>query len=149
MKLKLICVGKVKDKSLFGLCSGYSEKIGYDAKLEIIEIKDSSPEEEGNKIIELIERIKDNKFVFVLSEEGKEFSSREFSEKIKQIDLSGKTIVLVIGGPFGLSEQVKKNADSMISLSKMTFTHEMCRHFLLEQLYRAISIIKNKSYHKG
>jgi 23S rRNA (pseudouridine1915-N3)-methyltransferase len=148
VKIKIICVGKVKDRPILSLCDGYSEKIGFDAKLETIEIKDSNPDEEGKRIIEILERIKENKSVFVLSEEGKEFCSVEFSEKMKKNDLDNKLLVFVIGGPFGLSQEAKKKADILLSLSRMTFTHEMARLFLLEQVYRALSIIRNKSYHK-
>jgi 23S rRNA (pseudouridine1915-N3)-methyltransferase len=148
MKLKLITVGKVKDKQISELIKDYSLKIGFDAKLETVEVKDSTVEEEGMKIIELIERMKNSRFVFVLSEEGKQLGSVEFSDKLKQLDLSGKTIVFVIGGPFGLYEELKKKADMLFSLSKMTFTHEMAHLFLMEQLYRSNSIIHNKKYHK-
>ncbi len=148
MRLKLISVGKIKNKELSGLIKEYSQKIGFDAKLEIIEIKDTTLEEEGEKINEVIDRIKENRFVFVLSEEGKQLSSLEVSNKLKQLDLSSKTIVFVIGGPFGLYEDVKKKADFVLSMSRMTLTHEMARLFLLEQIYRAISIIQNRKYHK-
>jgi 23S rRNA (pseudouridine1915-N3)-methyltransferase len=148
MKIKVICVGKLKEKNILNLCSDYSKKINYDAKLELLELKDSNPLEEGKKIIENLDKIKDNKFVFILSEEGKEYTSIDFSEKTKKMDLENKLIVFVIGGPFGLSQEVKKKADMLLSLSKMTFTHEMARLFLLEQIYRGVSIIKNKSYHK-
>jgi 23S rRNA (pseudouridine1915-N3)-methyltransferase len=148
MKLKLIFVGKIKDKSLLDLINDYSTKIAYDAKLELSEIKDSSPEEEGKKMIEHLESIKDSKFVFVLSEEGKECSSVDFSKKLRQCELDNLLVVFIIGGPFGLSPEAKKKANQLFSLSKMTFTHEMARVFLLEQIYRGISIIKNKSYHK-
>ncbi len=149
MKLKVICVGKIKELSLQKLIKEYSNRINYDAKLEILEIKDSTREEEGKKIIESLDRIKDSRFVFVLSEEGKDYTSAEFSEKIKKIDLDNKLIIFIIGGPFGLSKEVKQKADCLLSLSKMTFTHEMARLFLLEQIYRAISLIQNKNYHKN
>jgi 23S rRNA (pseudouridine1915-N3)-methyltransferase len=148
MKIKLICIGKVKDKNLLELTANYSKKISFDAKLDIIELKDSTVEDEGKKILEIIDRIKDNFFVLVLSEEGKTLNSIEFSDIMKKIDLTVKTFVFVIGGPYGLSSEVKNKANILLSLSKMTFTHEMCRLFLVEQIYRSISIIKNKKYHK-
>jgi 23S rRNA (pseudouridine1915-N3)-methyltransferase len=148
VKIKLIAVGRIKDKNISGLVSEYSKKISYDAKIETIEIKDATVEEEGRKIIEIIEKIKDNRFIFVLSEEGKQLSSIELSGKLKQLSLEDITIIFIIGGPFGLSEQAKKKADFLLSLSKMTFTHEMCRLFLLEQVYRELSIIRGKNYHK-
>jgi 23S rRNA (pseudouridine1915-N3)-methyltransferase len=146
MKIKLISVGRSKDKNLHSLIEEYKKKISYDAKLEVLEIKDSNPEEEGRKILELLNNIKEPSFVFALSEEGKEHTSTEFAHKLRQLSFD-RTIVFVIGGPFGLSEKAKENAE-LLSLSKMTFTHEMARLFLLEQIYRALSIIKNKKYHK-
>ena len=145
MKLKLICVGKTKDKNILDLCCEYIRRVSYLVKLEILDIKDSNVKQEGEKIQELIEKTRDN-FVFALSEEGKEFCSRDFSEELKKLDLSGKNIVFIIGGPSGLSEAVKSRADLVLSLSRMTYTHEMCRLFLLEQIYRAVT--KSKNYNK-
>ncbi|MCM2325898.1 MAG: 23S rRNA (pseudouridine(1915)-N(3))-methyltransferase RlmH [Candidatus Woesearchaeota archaeon] len=139
--MKIICVGKIKDKNIISLIDEYSKRID---RTTFIEIKDSDPMKEGEKIIETLEKIKD-KHVFVLSEEGREFSSIEFAQKLKKIE---KEIVFVIGGPFGLSDEVKKKADVLFSLSRMTFTHEMARLFLIEQVYRAISINDGKKYHK-
>ncbi|MBN2368257.1 23S rRNA (pseudouridine(1915)-N(3))-methyltransferase RlmH [Candidatus Woesearchaeota archaeon] len=147
MKLKLICVGKVKDENMRQLSLDYSRKIDYDANIEIVEIKDSTPEEEAKKIIELVDNIKDNIFVISLGEEGTELNSRDFAKRIKQVSMT-KTIVFIIGGPFGLSEKIKNKSDLLLSLSNMTFTHEMARLFLLEQVYRAILILKNTKYHK-
>ena len=148
MKIRIICVGKIKDAAINQLIKDYAGRISHDSRLEIIEIKDSDPEEEGKKIIDHLDKIKDSMYVFALSEEGKQPSSVELSEKIKQRSLESKTVVFIIGGPFGLIEDVKRKADSVLSLSSMTFTHEMCRLFLLEQIYRSISIIKGRSYHK-
>ena len=148
MKIRIICVGKIKDRNLLALISEYEAKINYDAKLDVIEIKDSSPVAEGRKILELLNNIKEPYFAFMLTEEGNELSSTVLSQRLKELSLASKTIVFVIGGPFGLSEEVKNNAE-LLSISRMTFTHEMCRLFLLEQLYRALSIIKGRKYHKG
>ena len=147
MKLKLISVGKIRNSNLNSLIKDYKTRINYDAKLETYEIKDSNKKEEAKKIIELIDKIKDNIFVFALAEEGTELTSIELAKKLKQISLT-RTIVLIVGGPEGLSEKIKNKSDIVLSLSNMTFTHEMCRLFLLEQIYRAISILKNKKYHK-
>lgn len=148
MKIRLIAVGKVKDKRLFDLAEDYLQKISYDCKIDALEIKDSSPAEEGKKITEYLGKIKESKFVFVLSEEGKEFSSIEFSSRLKKLDLENISIIFVIGGPFGLTDEVKKEAGLLFSLSRMTYTHEMARVILFEQIYRAISIMKNRNYHK-
>jgi 23S rRNA (pseudouridine1915-N3)-methyltransferase len=140
--MRIICVGKIKERSIDLLINEYAKRVD---RLTFIELKDSDPIREGEKIIETLSKIKD-KHVFVLSEEGKEFSSVEFAQKIKKIE---KEIVFVIGGPLGLSEEVKKKADVLFSLSKMTFTHEMARLFLVEQVYRAVSINEGKKYHKA
>lgn len=148
MKIKLIAIGKIKDDSIHNLISGYMERMSGDARIEVIELKDSDKESEGKRITECLEKIKDSNYIFALSEEGKEFDSAGFSSEIKKLSDEQKAIIFVIGGPFGLSESAKKKAGKVLSLSKMTFTHEMARLFLTEQIYRAISIIKNRSYHK-
>lgn len=147
MSFKIIAVGKIKDQSLFSKADDYSGRILKNEKLELIEIRDSTIEEEGEKILELLEKEK-NSHVFALAEEGKQYSSGDFSAKIKQFGFSGKKAVFIIGGPSGMSQSVKQKANELLSLSKMTLPHELCRVFLLEQIYRAISIIKNLPYHK-
>ncbi|NTV24118.1 MAG: 23S rRNA (pseudouridine(1915)-N(3))-methyltransferase RlmH [Nanoarchaeota archaeon] len=110
-----------------------------------IEVKDSSKAEEGNGIVK---HIKPGSYVIALSEEGKAFSSIEFAKLMKQISDEKAYLSFVIGGPDGLSEEVKNRADIIISLSKMTFTHEMCRLFLIEQIYRASMINTDRRYHR-
>lgn len=136
--IKILAVGKIKNKEINNLINDYITRIKHYTKIEIREIKDSSPEEESKK---LIEKIDDEKNVFLLSEEGKEFTSVEFSNIIKE------NVFFVIGGPFGLSENIKGKY-KLISLSKMTFPHEIARLLLVEQIYRGISIAKKLPYHK-
>lgn len=147
MKIKIVSIGKIKDPHLKSLILDYSKKISFDAKLELLEIKDSDKETEANKIIDVVGRC-DNCFIYVLSEEGEELNSIKFSKELKKHSLENKNIVFIIGGPFGLSKKVKEISNTVFSLSKMTFMHEMAKLFLVEQIYRAISIIKNKKYHK-
>lgn len=142
MLIKIIAVGKIKDRGLHSKITEFSKWISRHAKLEIVELKDNSIEQEGEAILKSLG--KDKAYVFVLSEEGGEFSSSEFSAKLSGID---QKTVFIIGGPFGLSQAVKQRADCLISLSQMTFTHEMARLFLLEQIYRAIDIAKGGKYH--
>jgi len=142
MLFKILCVGKLKDKHFEGRVQDYLKRISYDAKISITEVKDSNKATECKKLSELID--KEKGFVIMLSEEGKQFSSRQFAHKIDQAQ---QKVTLVIGGPFGLTDEVKKKANLMLSFSKMTFTHEMIRLFLAEQLYRAVSIIKGRKYH--
>ncbi len=142
MLFKIIVVGKMKDRALEAHVKTYMTRLSPYAKIEIVELRDSNPENEGVKILEQLENEKG--FVIVLSEEGVEMTSTEFSAKLMGLD---RKAVLVIGGPYGLADGVKKRADLLLALSRMTFTHEMARYFLFEQLYRAIMIGKGKNYH--
>ena len=142
MLIKIIAVGKTKDRGLQSKINEFAKWISRYAKLEIIELRDSNVEKEGMAILKSLG--KDKAFVFALSEEGKEFTSKKFSQKLTGID---QKLVFIIGGPFGLSPEVKQRADCLFSLSQMTFTHEMVRLFLLEQIYRAIDIARGGKYH--
>jgi len=117
------------------------KSIGHFGKIDVLEIKDSSVKEEGKKLLEKSEE----SFLIALDESGKQFSSRKFTEKIRKIN---KDIVFVIGSSDGLSDDVKKKADLLLGLSDMTFTHEMARLFLLEQVYRFHMISNNRKYHR-
>lgn len=143
MDIKILAIGKIKDRSYSQKIEEYIGRIRHDAKLEVVEIKDSDPETEGAKIAEYCRR--EHAQVIALDERGKLFSSVEFARKLAA--MPGK-VVFVIGGPFGLSEQGKAAAVARIALSPMTFTHEIARLLLVEQIYRAISIIKGRKYHK-
>lgn len=140
---KIIAVGKIIDTQLSLLINDYIQRMGRDSRLEIFEVKDSSPENEGAKIKEILE--KENGYNFVLSEEGRQYDSISFAKKLENIN--GK-IIFVIGGPNGLSNSVKSCSQEILSLSKMTFTHEMARLLLMEQLFRAGTILNNRKYHR-
>ena len=149
MNITIIVVAKINRKTAQELVEEFISRIAHYAKIKIAELKDSDPAQEGRQMLEKIEKNKNPVFVIALSEEGKHLSSQEFAEKLNKISASmNKDIALLIGGPFGLSEEVKKKADLLLSLSKMTFPHEMCRVFLAEQIYRAMTIIKGEKYHK-
>lgn len=143
MKIKVISVGKIKDREIKSKINDYTERIKHDASIELHTIKDSDKKTEGKKIIEKIN--KDVSYTVALSEEGKEYTSKEFAGKILQ---KPANILFIIGGPLGLDKIVKEKANSVLSLSKMTFSHEMAQLFLLEQIYRGISINLNRKYHK-
>jgi len=142
MLIKIIAVGKIKDRGLQSKIDELTKWVSHHAKLEIIELRDSNVDKEGAGILKSLG--KDKAFVFALSEEGKEFTSNKFSQKLTGTD---QKLIFIIGGPFGLSKAVKHRADCLFSLSKMTFTHEMARLFLLEQIYRAIDIARGGKYH--
>ena len=158
MKVTLICVGKVKEKFYRDAIKEYEKRLGAYIKLNTIEISDEkvkvendseialAMEKEGNNILS---KIKDNQYVITLEILGKNLSSEEFSSKIDNLMLTGKSdVALVIGGSYGLSDSVKKRSDFTLSFSRMTFPHQMMRVVLLEQVYRAYRIITGASYHK-
>ena len=143
MEIKIIAIGKIKDSAYLQKIEEYAKRICHDSKLEIIEIKDADPKTEGERILDHISR--DRGRLLALDETGKQYSSIAFAQKLSAI--SGK-VIFIIGGPFGLSDEVKMAADERVALSTLTFTHEMARLLLLEQVYRAISILKKRGYHK-
>ena len=142
-KIKLIVIGKVKEQYINTGIEEYLKRLNIFCKLDIVELKDRGIIEDTKNIIEILKSYNKNK-IYILDEKGDEKTSIEFSELIKTQE---EEIVFVIGGAFGIEEKIKKDFN-LISLSKMTFTHEMARLFLLEQVYRGFMILNNKSYHK-
>lgn len=148
--MKIICVGKVKEKFFVDAINEYSKRISKYTKLEIIEIPDESNEsiamkKEGEKILS---KIKDNDYVVTLEIEGNSLTSLEFAKKIDNNFNSNKNLTFVIGGSYGLDESVKSRSDYKLSFSKFTFPHQLFRVILLEQIYRAYKINHNENYHK-
>jgi len=154
VKIKVIHVGKTKDSYVKEGMSEFVKRIGAFANLEFVEVREvvtsatftkgKCMEQEG---VGILKTIKEDEFVFVLDEGGRQYGSVEFAELISEKKDLGTTITFVIGGPFGLDMDVKKRADVLFSMSKMTFTHQMIRLFLLEQIYRGLCIIHGKEYH--
>lgn len=142
-EISLIAVGKIKDQSINEKICDYTNRLRHDIRFSVHEIKDSDKEGEGKKITEVIQ--KNSSCYIALSEDGREFTSEEFAYYLQK---AGRKITFIIGGPNGISAHLKKNVNVIVSLSRMTFTHEMARMLLTEQLYRAVSIIKNRGYHK-
>lgn len=142
--INLIAVGRIKDHQFLEKINDFSTRLRFDTRFTVHEIKDSDKETEGKKICQLIEQTAG--FTITLSEEGQEFTSEDFTRFLQKC---GKKITFCIGGPHGISEQVKKKSNSVFALSKMTFTHEIARLLLVEQIYRVVSIIKNRGYHKA
>ena len=143
MNIKIAAAGKIKDKLLSEKIQDYKERISHDSRIEIVEIKDCGAEAEGKKFLDIAAR--NGGALVALSEEGAQYSSKEFLALLENL---GQNILFVIGGPDGISGSVKSESRVLLSLSKMTFTHEMARLFLLEQIYRAISIKCNRKYHR-
>ena len=135
----------MKNKPLEELANEYRKRLSKYDKLEIAELKDAGVEKEGEKILEVLKGAKGK--IYAMAEEGKTMSSEEFSETLEKDLMANGSSIFIIGGPYGLSKEVKEAAHCLFSLSKMTFTHEWARTILLEQLYRAKSISAGSGYH--
>jgi 23S rRNA (pseudouridine1915-N3)-methyltransferase len=155
LKIKIICIGKTSKKFLVEGEQEYLDRLKHYVIVERIEIPDIKNAKnlsiEQIKVLEgkeILSRIATTEQVFLLDENGKNFSSKEFSVFFQQkFNQSGKGITFVIGGAFGFSEAVYTLANSKISLSRMTFSHQMIRMIFVEQVYRAMTILKGEGYH--
>jgi len=155
MTIKLLCIGKTDSKELQKLIEVYLKRLQFYTKFEIDVIPDLKKarnldeNQQQTKEGELIlNKTQTSDFVVLLDENGKQFSSEAFSEYLQKRMNSGlKQLIFVIGGPYGFSEAVYQRADGKISLSKMTFSHQMVRLFITEQIYRGFTILKNEPYH--
>lgn len=153
MKVTLIWIGKIKEAYILAGIDEYIKRLGRYVKLEIIEIpyikKKLSEEEiklkEGEQILK---HVSPGSHLVLLDENGKQYSSVKFSKHLEQLAISGTSqITFVVGGAYGFSDEVYAKAHSKISLSVMTFNHQMVRMIFLEQLYRAQTILNNEPYH--
>lgn len=155
MNIKLLAIGKTDDKNLQTLISDYQKRLSFYIKFDFEIIPDvknaknlteqQQKEKEGELILSKITAFDE---LILLDENGTSFTSVGFSEFLQKKMNSGvKTLVFVIGGPYGFSETVYKAAKGKISLSAMTFSHQMIRLFILEQLYRGFTILRNEPYH--
>ncbi|MBO7408342.1 MAG: 23S rRNA (pseudouridine(1915)-N(3))-methyltransferase RlmH [Paludibacteraceae bacterium] len=154
MKITLLVVGKTTDGQLEALISNYVKRLGHyiPFTLQVIpELKqtkslttEQQKVQEGELILKAVPASAD---LILLDERGKEYTSIEFSAYIQKRMSAGRDIVFVVGGPYGFSEAVYNRAAGMISLSRMTFSHQMVRLFMVEQLYRAMTILNGEPYH--
>ncbi|MDB4036506.1 23S rRNA (pseudouridine(1915)-N(3))-methyltransferase RlmH [Polaribacter sp.] len=155
MKIKLLAIGKTDNKHLIQLIEEYQNRLKHYIKfeLEIIpdikNVKNLSEIQQKDKEGELILlKLQNTDQLVLLDDKGKDFSSIQFSQYLQKKMNSGiKQLVLVIGGPYGFSDTVYKKSNGKIALSKMTFSHQMIRLFIVEQLYRGFTILKNEPYH--
>ncbi len=150
--IKIICVGKVKENFYREAIEEYKKRLSKYTQLEIVEIMDegltdvkTSLKLEGEKILK---QVNPKDYIITLEIEGKELTSVELAEKLDSIFNTNSNITFIIGGSYGLSEEVKKISKYRLSFSKMTFPHQLFRVILLEQIYRAFKINNNESYHK-
>lgn len=155
MKIKLLVIGKTDDKNLQTLIEVYQNRLKHYIyfQLEVIpdikNVKNLSEQQQKDKEGELIlKKLAPTDDLILLDENGKEFKSIEFSKYLQKKMNSGiKQLVFVIGGPYGFSDEVYKKSKGKVSFSKMTFSHQMIRLFVVEQVYRAFTILKNEPYH--
>ncbi|MBO0431808.1 23S rRNA (pseudouridine(1915)-N(3))-methyltransferase RlmH [Enterococcus sp. DIV0660C] len=159
MNIKIISVGKLKEKYLIQGINEYVKRLGAYAKMELIEVPDEKAPEnlsdaqmqqvkdrEGERILS---KIKEHDYVFALAINGKNPTSEAFAKQIDQLGIQGKShLTFVIGGSLGLSESVMKRSNTQISFGKMTYPHQLMRLILVEQIYRVFRINTGAPYHK-
>lgn len=159
MNIKLVTVGKIKEKYLKLGIDEFTKRLSKYCKLDIVELNDEKAPEnlsekemnmikdkEGRKILS---HVKDTTYAIALAIDGKNLSSEELADKLSSLSIMGKSnVTFIIGGSLGLSDEVLNRADFKLSFSKMTFPHQLMRLILLEQVYRSFRIIKGEPYHK-
>ena len=158
MKIKIYAIGKIKDFYKLGV-DEYVKRLSNYCKIEIIELKDESISDKPNdseikKAVDIegkrvLAQLKDNEYLVSLDLNKKEMGSVEFSTYLaNKLESNGSNISFVIGGSYGLSDELKKRTNDSFSLGKMTYPHQLARLILLEQIYRAFKILNNETYHK-
>lgn len=155
MKISLLCIGKTDDKFIQEGIDKYLKRLKHYIQFNIVvlpdvkNVKNLSESQQKEKEAELFNKhLSSGDFIVLLDENGKEYTSVEFSSFIeKKMIASVQHLVFLIGGPYGFSPEIKQRANSFVSLSKMTFSHQMVRMFFAEQIYRAFTIMKGEPYH--
>jgi 23S rRNA (pseudouridine1915-N3)-methyltransferase len=155
MTIKLLAIGKTDNKDLQALIADYQKRLGFYVKFEfdiipdLKKVKNLSEDQQKQKEGELIlNKLNTTDILILMDENGKQFDSVGFSNYLQKHMNSGiKRLVFVIGGPYGFSPDVYQKSNGKLSLSKMTFSHQMIRLFVIEQLYRGFTILRNEPYH--
>ncbi|MCO6501131.1 MAG: 23S rRNA (pseudouridine(1915)-N(3))-methyltransferase RlmH [Vicingus serpentipes] len=154
MKVKLIIVGKTDESYLNEGIAKYVGRLKHYIDFEIVTIPDVKMGKKGNPVLQkekegelILSNVNKTEFIVLLDEKGREYSSVGFSEFIQKRMNASVDVSFVIGGPFGFSDDMYNRANAQLSLSQMTFSHQMIRLFFVEQLYRAFSILKGEKYH--
>lgn len=143
--IKILCVGKIKEKYLIDIISDYEKRISKYHKIQIIEVKDNNIDSEA---VELEKHLLNNDYKIALAIEGNKLDSINFAKKINNIFNYYSNITFIIGGSSGISEKIKEKVNYKMSFSDFTFPHGLFRAILLEQIYRAFKINNNETYHK-
>lgn len=158
LNIRIICVGKSKEKYWDAACAEYMKRLKGYCSPEVIEVRETklpanaSPADERNVIEtegkDIMSKLSGNEFVVALDIQGKELSSEELAKKIRDISFNYSRISFIIGGSLGLSDEVKRRADLRFSFGRITLPHQLARVVLLEQIYRAFKINAGETYHK-
>lgn len=159
MNIRLVCVGKIKEKYLMQGISEYTKRLSRYAKIEMIQVEDEkAPESLSPAQVQMVKEkeglrlgrhIREDAMKIALAVEGQSLSSEGFSDRLQQYGLSGQSRVdFIIGGSVGLDEAIIRRADLVLSFSSFTFPHQLMRLILLEQIYRAFKIARGEPYHK-
>lgn len=143
--IKIICVGKLKEKYLIDLVNDYVKRVNKYHKLEIIEVKDSNIKDEA---LEIEKYIQSRDFIVTMEISGNKLNSIDLSKKIDSWLMIYGNITFIIGGSDGIDETIKKKSNYALSFSDLTFPHGLFRGFLVEQIYRSFKIMNNETYHK-
>jgi len=143
--IKIICIGKLKEKYLTEGVKDYLERINKYHKIELIELPDKDIQTES---IEILKHLSNKDYIISLAIQGKYLSSPELADKIDKTFITNPNITFIIGGSNGLHENIYEKSDMRLSFSKLTYPHGLFRLILLEQIYRSFKIINNESYHK-
>lgn len=155
MKIQLMVTGRTRDEALRTLTDRYSARVKHYVPFEMVELPDvrttrasteaSQKQAEGAQMLKCINP---SDFVVLLDEHGRQMTSREFAGFIdKKMSVLPRNLIFVVGGPYGFSDEVRSRADALLGLSAMTFSHEMVRPFFVEQIYRAMTILRGEPYH--
>ena len=159
MKITILCVGKIKESFYRQAVDEYTKRLSKYCKLEIVEVTDEKTPDKASEVMEsqikekeaerLIDKLKEDSYIFTLEIKGKKYTSEAFAETIEKLTVQGKShLTFVIGGSLGLHEKILKLSNQPISFSDMTFPHQLMRVILTEQIYRAFRIMNNEPYHK-
>ena len=150
--IKIICVGKIKEKFFKEAIQEYEKRLSKYTKINIIEVEDVNLDNETlikkKEAEQILKHIEQKDYIITLEIEGKQLTSVELSKKIQELEITNPNITFIIGGSYGLDEQIKNKSNYKLSFSKLTFPHQLFRVILLEQIYRAYKIKNNESYHK-
>ena len=143
--IKIICVGKLKEKYLIDGVNDYLKRLRKYHKIELIELPDKDIETEG---YEILKHISNKDYIISLAIKGTQLSSTELAEKIDKIFISNPNITFIIGGSNGIRQDILEKSNLLLSFSKLTYPHGLFRLILLEQIYRSFKILNNETYHK-